>query len=169
MSALFHPGSYSETTCAMSRPDIVALGGGRGSGFLQITHFVFFLPDGGKKLQKENSYSSCALFFVLGSVRPNVCFLQSRGWIWTVLRLLLSVSNWFSQGRHSIVLSKEDAETRGGSLQGPAGAAGPTSPSLALSYHQHFSEIDKSLQSYVDLRLGRETLIKQLTVSWRSL
>lgn len=53
-------------------------------------------------------------------------------------------------------------KSEGGRLQGPTGATELTSPALPLSYHQHFSEIDKSLQGYMDLRLGRETLIKQL-------
>lgn len=61
------------------------------------------------------------------------------------------------------MLSKEDAESRGGSLLGSVGAAERTSlPALTLSYNQHFSEINKSLQSYMNLRHRRETLIKQL-------
>lgn len=53
-------------------------------------------------------------------------------------------------------------KSEGGRLQAPAGAAELTSPAHTLSYRQHFSEIDKTLQSCVNLRLGRETLIKQL-------
>lgn len=75
--------------------------------------------------------------------------------------LLLSVSYWFSQGRHSIVLSQEDAESRGRSIRGPL-CWTDLSLALTLSYNQHFPEINKSLQGSMNLRLRRETLIKQL-------
>lgn len=66
-------------------------------------------------------------FFVLDSVSSSVDFLQMRGWIWTVAFLLLSFSYWFSRGRHSIVLSKEDAEIRGQESPGAGDAAELTS------------------------------------------
>ena len=107
----------------------------------------------------------CCIFFGPRSCIPRGYFLQMRGQIRAVGCSLSSAPHWFSQGGHSIVLSKEDAGIRSQSLWGQSSCC--PAALLPLSSHAalllHFSEINKSSQSYVSLRLRREPLIKQLS------
>ena len=104
-------------------------------------------------------------FFGPRSCIPSGYFLQMRGWVRTVGCSLSSAPHWFSQGGHSIGLSKEGAAIRGRSLWGQSSCSGCCFPShLTPGYNCiYFSEINKSLRSYVSLSLQREPLIKQLS------
>lgn len=135
-------------------------GGGGASGFLQFTSdtLLFFL-DQYKRLQKRKQLLITCPFCALGSVSPGVCFPQMR--IGSGLLLLAFIC-------FLLILTRQTfhcAERRECWIS-EVGASGACwtdfSLALTLSYNQHFPEINKSLQGYMNLRLRRETLIKQL-------
>ena len=118
----------------------------------------------------------CCIFFGPRSCIPSGYFLQMRGRIRAVGCSLSSAPHWFSQGFRLLPTGSHKADIplcwAKRMLESEArvsGASRPAAPAalLLLSSHAalllHFSEINKSSQSYVSLRLRREPLIKQLS------
>lgn len=114
--ALFHPARYRQIK--FIKTDTAALCWGWGIWFSSVLTrpFASFLPDQYKKLRDRNRLLVRGPFFVLGSVSSSEWVFSPDESLALDSGLLAFIS--FSQGRHSIVLSKEEAEIRGWGLPG---------------------------------------------------
>lgn len=111
MLPLSHPVPHRQTVWQAA--DTAVWGGGGDLVFFYSNQTLSFLSYISTESSRKKTVTHHVSFCYIRLVSLSVYFLKKRGRIWTVVCWLLSVSFWFSQGRHSIVLSKKDAEIRG--------------------------------------------------------
>lgn len=141
-----------------NRNPVVGWGWGIWFSSVYIGHFAFF-PRSVQKASEKKTAAHHMPFLCPGLGEPWCMFSPNEDWIWAASACFYL----FLTDSHKADIPLCWAKRMLNSEVGASGACWTDfSLTLTLSYNQHFPEIDKSLQGYMNLRLRRETLIKQL-------
>lgn len=160
-TALFHPVPYCQITFITT--DTATLGWGWGHlAFFSLNQILCFLSPRSAQAQERKRLLITCPSFVLGLVSPSVCFLQVEpgSGLWSACFYLFLTNS--HKADIPLCWARGCWNQRSESPGAPWCCWVDFSPTLPLSCKQRFPEINKSLWGYMNLRLSRETLIKQL-------